>query len=779
MNRLRLLMRWILGRRLARTSGECRVPGPTAPIRIRRDSFGVPVIDAQSDADAWFGLGFCQGQDRPAQLEALLRLSRGTMAELVGVAGLPLDRICRRIGFRRSAEAQWPLTAERHRAKISSFVAGLNAGMTRGLPRRSHEFVILGATPTPWEPVDILGLLKLQSFLLASNWDIELARLMVLRRDGIDALRALDPAYPSWQHVTIPPGETAGVAIDRLAEDLDQFRGLVPTGGGSNNWVLAGSKTATGRPIVANDPHLAPLLPTHWYLAHVRAPSWSLCGGVFVGSPAFSTGHNGHAAWGVTAGLIDNTDLFLEEIGPDGRSVRQGDEFVPCEVRTEQINVKKSKPVIEEVLVTPRGPIVSAAFDGVTEAVSMRAVWLDPAPVDGWFDAQHAKSFDEFRQAFARWPGLPQNLVYADVTGEIGLILTGDAPIRKRGWGTVPLPGWDSANGWKSDRVPYDQMPSIRNPKTGFACSANNRPKPEGEGPFLGADFLDGYRQSMITRELASRNGWTVEECLRFQTDQRSLPWEELRPILLSLPTTDADAQVALDLLCAWDGIMAADSPAASVFELFLAGMSKRLGKVKAPKSYEWAIGRGFVPMAPDNYFCHRRVAHLVKLLREQPAGWFPGGWPPQITEALGDAVRDLRRDLGSGTEDWAWGKVRPARLLHLLFHPVRLLRSIFDIGPFPHGGDGNTVNQASTPPLKPRHPPETVPVLRAVFDVGDWSRSRFILAGGQSGNVCSPHYADMVPLWRRGEAIAIPWTDAEIDTATKEELVLVGTSDV
>ena len=347
----RLLLRVALGRRLPVTSGELRVRGPSAPVTIRRDKWGVPHIAAESEADAHFAVGFCQGQDRAGQLEVMWRLVRGRLAEWVGPVALIADRASRRIGFRRAAEAQLAALSPEARAAFGAFAAGVTAGTTVGLPQKPHEFAIVGGQPSAWDAADVLGLIKLQSFLLPSNWDVELARLRILLADGADALTALDPATRPTPPAPLPEGrgEQSGSPslqgggwgvglLDQLAADLGALQAYLPRGGGSNNWVVAGSRTASGKPLLASDPHLAPTCPPPWYLAHVRTPQWEVVGAALAGAPGFPIGHNGFAAWGVTAGLTDNSDFFVETLGPDGRSVRQPDgTFLPCEVVTEVI----------------------------------------------------------------------------------------------------------------------------------------------------------------------------------------------------------------------------------------------------------------------------------------------------------------------------------------------------------------------------------------------------------------------------------------------------------
>ena len=251
-------MRLVLGKRLPITEGSLQVPGVSGTVRIGRDEYGVAYVDADSDADAWFGLGFAHGQDRAFQLETILRLVRGTLSELLGPDTLPLDQLSRRIGFRRSALAQVDALDDDMQATLEAYAAGTFQGATAGSTKVAHEFVLLRSEPTPYEAADVLGLMKLMPFLLASNWDSELMRYKILTEDGPEAMLALDPTYPEWLPATFPVGLPAGAAIDRLADDLELFTATAGMGGGSNNWAIAGSRTESGRPIVANDPHLAP-----------------------------------------------------------------------------------------------------------------------------------------------------------------------------------------------------------------------------------------------------------------------------------------------------------------------------------------------------------------------------------------------------------------------------------------------------------------------------------------------------------------------------------------
>lgn len=741
-------------------------------MRIGRDAWGIAYVDARSDADAWYGLGFCHGQDRAFQLELLLRIVRGTLAELIGPDGLLVDRLSRRIGFRVSAERQLGALAPDIREAFESYAHGVTAGTARGLPRPPHEFALLRARPTPWTAADPLGVIKLMSFLLAANWDAELVRLELMREGGPKAVAALDPTYPEWHPVTAPPAVLAGPAVDRLSADLAAFADVTGLGGGSNNWALAAARTATRRPILANDPHFGPTLPPHWYLASLRTPEWSAAGASFVGVPAFPAGHNGFAAWGLTAGFVDSTDLFLEEVGPDRRSVREATGFVACEVREERIAVKGGADVVEHVLVTPRGPIIGPALLGEPGAVSIRALWLDPLPIEGLLRAQRARGFEEFRRAFASWPALSLNMAYADASGTIGWQLIGQAPRRRKGNGTIPLAGWEPDAGWEEEGVPFDEMPHLADPPQGYVATANNRPVAERTGTFLGVDWLDGYRLARIAEALAERSDWDIAATRALQLDQASVPWRELREHVLAAPASGPDAAVALDLLRAWDGRVSADSPAAAVFEFFVAEIVRRVATARAPRGARWAAGDGFTPLMPRTMFAVRRVGHLVRLLRERPTGWFVRSWDEEAGDALAAAVRRLRTLRGPDPSSWAWGRVRPLTLLHA-FGAKKPFDRIFNLGPVPCGGDANTLAQATADPLEPTANPMFIASLRMAIDVGDWDASSFVLPGGQSGNPLSPHYADQFPLWQRGEGIGIAWSDAALARITRETLEL------
>lgn len=756
MQAYRTLLRLALGRRSPRLDGALWVAGAGGDVLVRRDEWGVPHIEAESEQDAWFALGFCHGQDRAFQLESLLRVIRGTLAELVGGEGLAVDRLSRRLGLRRASLAQLTVLDDDIRASAEAYAAGINAGTRDGLPRRPHELVLLRGRSTRWDAADVLGMAKLMAFLLPANWDMELARLKLLQLDGPDALRALDPTYPEWLPVTVPPGAQAGRMVNRLADDLDRFLAVTGVSGGSNNWVLAPVRTRTGRPILANDPHLAPSTPPHFYLADLRCPDWHAAGASLVGTFGILIGHNDTAGWGLTAGFVDNTDLCLEDIGPDGRSVRRGEEFVPCEVVEETIAVKGRPDVVERVLITPEGPVIGPALDGGFEAISVRATWLEPRRMRGLLELVRCATPEDFHTLLADSPTSSQNVVFATVDGHIGYQLTGEPPLRRAGSGLLPVSGRDVDAGWDGI-APFDELPRVDDPAGGWIATANNQPTADANSPLLGVDFT-GYRAARIGEALASRDKWDVEATARLQLDVISIPWRETKDALVAAAERSS-ARTAASLLVQWDGRVASDSAAATVFELLIAELQTLVAQAKAPRSADWALGRGATMLMPHSGF---RPAQIGTLLREQPDGWFARPWTQVIAEALDTVQQRLVERYGADPHRWSWGDVRPLRYVHPL-GVRRPLDRIFNQPALPGIGDSTTIAQAGVDPREPTADTFFTPGLRMVLDIGNWSNCRWALPGGQSGNPISRHYDDQLHRFRTAAGITLGWTSDEV----------------
>ena len=426
-------------------------------------------------------------------------------------------------------------------------------------------------------------------------------------------------------------------------------------------------------------------------------------------------------------------------------------------------------PVTEEILVTPRGPIITPLLDGIPVQLSMRATWLEPVPVRGLIDVHRAGSWDEFRAAFRHWPGPSLNVAYADADGHIGWQLIGTMPRRRGSNGTLPMPAWDPAVGWESEHLPFEAMPSVLDPPGGYVATANHAAWADApDHPFLGDDWLDGYRAARILEVLGSRDRWTVADAAELQRDVTAMPWREVRDLVLRAPVGAAsdDVRAARALLADWDGRVSADSAAAAVYEALMGELAVAFARATAPASWSHVIGAGVGDVLPRTSLGATTASRVVRWLRDHPSP------DAVIVPALGAAFARVRTAAGPLPEQWRWGDMRPLRLLHPLGVRAPLDRML-NVGPLPLGGDTNTVAQAGVRPTDPFRNPAAIPNHRTVIDLGDLEASRYVLAGGQSGNPLSPHYADQLRLWARGDAVPIAWSPAAVEAATVDRLVL------
>ena len=768
MNFPKFLFGLLLGKRLPNLDGKIQVDGINSNIDITRDTWGIPYINASTTTDAWFGLGFCQGQDRSFQLELIQRLSRGTLSEVFGPKTVSMDRLSRQIGFYRSSESQFEKLDNNTKNYMQAFSDGVNEGRKKGLSKKSHEFSLLKFEPSLFTPKDSLGTLKLFGFQMGSNWDSELARLQIILNDGAEALKDLDPEYPQWHPLSKTLGDSSPTSVDhvnRLSEDIKALLTLLGDSGGSNNWAISGTRTDTGRPILCNDPHLSPSLPCQWYLARIETPEWKLAGAAIVGLPGFAAGHNGYASWGVTAGLADNTDLYIEKRQPHENY--KG----PIVKHREIINIKGKDAVIEDVIVTERGPIIGYSLGFEDLAISIRATWLSSVPFKTLIKLPKVNSFSDFKNAWHRWPFSTFNMVYADIDGNIGWKLVGDVPIRKIGNGIVPGP---AQNNWLPDPINIEDLPQRFNPSDGIVASANNKPtETTNDAPYLGHDWMDGYRIQRIVQHLNSKHIWNIEQLSSLQMDQKAMPWFKIRDFVTQLNLTEPDAIFASDLLKNWDGHLSSDSVEASIYEQFLSNFTKSIAEDRAFTSHDYAMGKGFHILYPVTFFAARRVSHLVNNLANRPSHWFASSsWEQETEKALGSAVKTLRAKYGHKTANWKLGKLRPLTISHPL-GSQKPLGKIFNIGPISWGGDANTVNQAASPPLNPFSNVTAIASMRMSIDVGMWENNRFILPSGQSGNPVSSHYDDMSALWQKGKGVPIHWSQDSLENNIKHALIL------
>jgi penicillin amidase len=765
---------YVLRQPLPRTKGRLTLKGVREHVEIIRDRWGVPHIYAKNLHDLLFAVGFAQAQDRLWQMDFNRRAASGTLSETLGEAALEIDRLVRRAGFRRLAEQEWSRTQEDERAVLQAFAEGVNAYIRRG--RFPLEFRVLRTRPHAWAPVDSLAFGHFFQWALTGNWDSEILRSWTIERFGAALMAELEPKYPAGGPLIVPPGAQARGVSPELIEDFRETEGIAGLVGQamSNNWAVDGQKSATGKPLLASDPHLPLGIPPIWWEAHLDSPEMKAAGVVLPGLPGVMMGHNERIAWGMTAALVDGDDLFVEQVNPENPSqYRYRGKWVNGMRVREEIKVRsRREPVVEDVLVTRNGPVVSPAIRGETRTLAMRTVALEAShPVRAQLSLMGARNWDEFREALSAWPAPSLNFGYADVDGNIGYQLAGLTPVRGKGYGVAPMPGWTGEYEW-TGFVPFEELPHAYNPPTHWVASANNQIADEDYPHFLGASYADSPRQRRIIELLEEKEKLTVEDFKSMQVDVLSLPARDLLPLALELKPKDDWGERALNFLRAWDHHVAADSVGACIFEVFFTHLVRRTLEEKVGSWSDFFMGKGVHPLRHTGLFFGAAHAWLMEKMRERPA-WFEGKtWTVVMEESLESAVAELRRLLGDEVSRWQWGRLHKQRFRHPLGE-VRGLDRVFNRGPAAIGGDWNTVWQAGYSPYHGYDANAFSPSWRQIIDLSDFNRSQAVLPTGQSGHPGSPHYQDMIGMWQRGEYHPMPWDREEVERYAARRLEL------
>ena len=767
----------LLRRSVPSSKGSVRLKGLDSPVEVIRDRWGVPHIYAGSVRDALFAQGYVHAQDRLWHIELARRAASGSLAEVFGSVALDADRLLRRVGLRRAAETEVEQLAEAVSENLDAYAVGVNAFIEGNRNRLPPEFLILRFRPELWTPVDSLAIGKFVGWSLSGNWDTEIVRSWIVERLGPEEAARMEPGYPLGAPLIVPPGaECRGLGAP-LLEELRKVQEVVGArGGGSNNWAVDGHKSVTGKPLLANDPHLPLQMPCIWYEVHLNGGGLNVTGASLPGVPGVVIGHNDRIAWGITNTMTDGDDLFVERINPaNPRQYDYGGKWVDGDLVREEIRVRgRREPVEEEVLVTGHGPIISPSIPGEDRALALRTIVAEPSQqAHALLLLGRAGSWEGFREALRQWPAPAQNFVYADVEGNIGYQMAGLVPIRAKGQGLVPSPGWTGEYDWKGF-IPFDELPSVLNPPTHYVATANNKIVDDDYPYFLSAEYMDGYRAQRIVEMLEAREKHSLEDFRSIQGDIYSIPGRELVQYLLSLEPASADAKRAFNFLRVWDCQLSPDSVAATIVEAFFLQMLRNTVAAKLGPLTDYFVGKEVHPAVPDSFYLYRSASWLLALMKEAPADWFAGrSWREVMEQSLEEAVAALRRSLGEDMSRWTWGRVHYAPFEHVLGR-VRALRRVFNRGPVPVGGDTNTVAQASYVGSRPYAVSSFAVSYRQIIDLSDFNRSVAILPGGQSGHPASPHYGDMIDAWRRLEYHPLPFDRGEIERQAVGKLMLM-----
>jgi penicillin amidase len=756
-------------------------------VRIERDPHGIPTIKAQNLRDLLFALGATHAQDRLWQLETHRRIGSGRLAEAFGEGALESDKFLRALGVRHAAAAQWARMKPESRAIVQAYTDGINAVITSQVRARPPEMLLTGVPLQPWEPVDTVAWSIMMAYDLGGNWATELLRLRLALRLPVDRINQLLPPYPGEKPLPTADyaalfralkleGATATAAFDDAV--LERLAAAAPLSGiegvGSNNWVLAGSHTTTGAPLLANDPHLKLTAPALWYFVRLEAPGLRVAGATIPALPLVVLGQSEHIAWGFTNTGPDVQDLYIERVHPaDANQVQTPDGWAPLKTREEVIKVRGKPDVTFTARESRHGPIISDA--GVSDdvlgnktrtsyVIAMRWTALD-ADIDAVGTAlamSRAADVATFIDAAKGWVAPMQSMVVADRAGHIGWIAPGRVPLRKPDndlKGLVPAPGWDARYDW-AGWLPTDALPTARDPERGWIATANQRVVPADYPHYLTNDWAPPYRQERIEQLLGAKAKHSMDDLAAIQADIKSSFAMQMLPWLQRAKSNHALASAAQQALAAFDGTMAADKAAPLILWTWQRHLAQRLfGDEMGPVLAERSFGsRTFVDAlhgvltADDAWWCDDKTTTAVV---ETCA---------QLNDAAFSAALDEIQQLqGPDVSRWQWGRTHQARSEHRPFSRVKWLAPWFELRT-PVGGDSFTVN-VSRVLYKPdsttgeRYLDEHGPSLRALYDVGDSKKSRFIHSAGQSGLPWSKWYSTFVSMWAQVEYVPL-WSD-------------------
>lgn len=768
------------------------VAGLNAPAQILVDVWGIPHIYAGNEHDLFFLQGFNAARDRLWQIDLWRKRGLGLLARDFGPAYAEQDKALRLFLYRGDMNAEWAAYGPKAKTYADAFVAGVNAYVAdvragkRPLP---IEFRIAGTMPDPWTADDVV---RIRSHGLTRNVASEVKRSLVACAAGLDADRFRVKLEPAWT-TKIPDGldpcsvpkavlapydlATRPVAFaapkdqkaalahdpDKFLTEADQQRDTI----GSNNWVIAASRTATGRPILANDPHREHSVPSLRYIVGLNAPGLSVIGAGEPALPGISIGHNGTIAFGLTIFNVDQEDLYVYELNPQNpNQYRYGNGWEDMRIvhETEQVKGEGNRDL--ELKFTRHGPVIFVD-DANKRAFAVRSIWFEPgtSAYFGSSDYMTAKDWNGFLGAMRRWGAPSENQVYADTKGNIGWVAAGKTPRRVNFDGLMPVPG-DGRYEWQGF-LSLDELPKAYQPKQGFFATANHMNLPP-DYPVnerrIGFEWSDSARWQRITDVLAANTKVTLADAMDLQNDDTTMLGRRLVKLLQPLSSDDANVKQGLDLLKPWDARDAADSAAAAVFEVWIANhLGPVLLKTTAPKAADL--------IAPEA----SSISALVAALESPDAsfGADPAAARDQILrDSLGAAVADVASKLGPDPSTWRWGRLHVAKFDHALMPLAdKATAAQLSVGPLAYGGAANVPRAATY--RRADYRLLSGASFRMVLDVGNWDASRTINTPGQSGDPFSGHYRDLAPLWATGQYVPLLYSLSAVEAATAEAITL------
>lgn len=806
-------------RTLPQTSGTLTAPGLEQPVSVLRDQWGVPRITGSTLHDVAFAQGYVTAQDRLFQMEYNRRVAAGRLAEMFGAGPnnslVDTDKFLRTLGLYQSAQTEravLTLTAPRVLGELQAYADGVNAFIRSHQNSLPLEFTILGITPQPWTPVDSLAYGRVVALSLDNQWYTKYARAMVLAKVGPAIANTLFPSYPATNPTLLTPlGQAAPLqplslgisassstgattsaltpsqrqALASLPPDMlrgaleaRQLIGDLTDSLGSNDWVVDGTKTTTGKPLLANDPHLGISMPSIWYQVGMRGGGLDVMGYTFPGVPGVVIGHNAHIAWGVTNVGADDTDLYLETLdnaNHPGQYLYNG-QWLPLQTRRETIKVRGGSPVTFTVESTLHGPLLNSVVDDLKHYQPIALEWTALQPsysFAGFFQLDFSTNWPDFLSAVSNI-SISQNFVYADTDGNIGYRMSGLLPLRTPENGLLPVDGSTSAHDWQG-YVPQADMPALYDPPTHVIATANNAIVPAHYPIYVTDTWDQGYRARRIVDLLSQTPQLSVSDYERIQADTYSVPAATLVPAYIAAGTAaGGDAATAAALLKGWSGRMDANSAAAALFEVATGDLIH--------DTLEPPLGQKLYGIYQGNYSSSGLYSVLINLVAQPQAPFFgltaldegtqagAAKRDAAIAHALSDAMGQLRQRLGSDPAQWRWGALHTASFVHPLA-TVAPLDHIFGTSPVATGGDAVTVSVGGDGRFTldaPSYAQRTVSSMRQIIDLSNLDNSLWITTTGESGEPFSAHYADLIPLWASHQYEHMAYSpDAELRAAT------------
>jgi len=765
--------------------GRLAAPGLQAPVEIVRVEPGIPHIYARNAHDLFFAQGYVHAQDRLWQMEFNRIVGQGRLAALFGEGALEIDKVMHTFGLSQAAERDWQVLAPATRALLTAYADGVNAYVSTHRGRLPVEFTLLGVEPRPWTPVDSLTWGKLMALNLSLNHPFEILRTHLIAKLGEPAARRLMSPYPASAPVIVPPGVQAYAAPPAGREPRTRLAalpgfGMISGAGpawGSNGWVVAGSRTASGRPLLANDTHLGLQLPSVWYQVGLHGGGYDEVGFSFPGMPFIVIGHNRRIAWGITNLCADVQDLYTEKLDDPAhpRRYQFQNAWRDLVLRREEIGVKGKPNVILEVRETLHGPILNDAVAELKGSPPTAPRW--PALggthlVDSLAALNLARDWPSFHQALATWDTPSVNFVYADVDGHIAYQSTGRVPMRAAGHqGLVPVPGWDGRSEWQGF-IPYEEMPRLLDPTSGFIVTANNKVTGDDYPHFLAYDMADPYRAQRLNDLLAAGHGFTREGLRAIQAETLGLPAAAIRPYLLAVPPAGEREKKALDEVRRWDLRYEPGSAGASVYEVWY-----------------WYLLEDILndDLGPDVFKEYRtvglsQVPSIVDLLARPDDPLFDDRRTPAVERrddivrrSLTHAVAWLSKRYGDDPAGWTYGRVHSVTFVHapLGQSGIAPLERLFNSATFPARGTAFTVDAAM--------PDFTAPFgvvfgtsQRMIVDLSDLETSTWVNSTGQNGQLWNRHREDQIPKWEAVQGYPMRFGEAAVRAHPEGRLTLV-----